>query len=98
MLCFPPSAALSKPPLTFHPANPVDGSPMTLFCGPVNPEVTKYEFYKGTQNLPSSNIKNNAYTIKSLKFSDDGEYYCKAYKESFPTQSDKQILQGKLVL
>ena len=74
----------------------MDGSRLTLNCGPPNKDVTKYEFYKDNHklNTGSSNMKSNTYTITAVKFSDAGSYTCKAYKESFPTSSDKKTVQG----
>ena len=87
------SAAIAKPGLTSNTAQPVDGSPLTLTCGSANSNVTKYEFYKDDKKLTSS-PNSHTLTIKNVKFSDAGAYYCKAYKESFPTPSDKKTIKG----
>ena len=89
------SAALAKPSLTSNTAQPVDGSTLTLTCGPTNSNVTKYEFYKDNNHkLTASNQKGNTFTIKNVKFSDAGAYSCIAYKESFPSSSDKKTIKG----
>ena len=86
------SAAIAKPSLTSNTA--VDGSPLTLTCGPTNSAVTKYEFYKDNHKLTTSDQKSNTFTIKNVKFSDAGAYSCTAYKESFPSSSDKKTIKG----
>ena len=88
------SAALGKPALRSNTAQPVDSSPLTLTCGPANSAVTKYEFYKDDHKVTTSNQKSNTFTIKNVKFTDAGAYSCKAYKESFPSSSDKKTIKG----
>ena len=91
-----PSAALTKPLLTISPAQAVDGSSVSLTCGAVNHDVTKYEFFKGTTMI-SNSTSTNKYTIKAVTFSGAGTYSCKIYKESFPTSSDQKTLKGNLL-
>ena len=88
------SAPLAKPALTSNTAQPVDGSALTLTCGPTNSAVTKYEFYKDNHKLTTSDQKSNTFSIKNVKFSDAGAYTCKAYKESFSSSSDKKTITG----
>ena len=96
-MCLPPSAAPGKPSLTVNPAQPVDGSPMTLTCTSTNKDITKYQFYKDNRQI-GKDTQNNTYTVSGVKFTDAGQYFCKAFKENFPTSSDKKTLNGMISL
>ncbi|KAJ8401746.1 hypothetical protein AAFF_G00377170 [Aldrovandia affinis] len=80
-ICDPPYA----PKITSVSVNPsggiVEGSAVTLTCNTDgNPPVQSYTWYKN-RAIPSWTGSEQSYTIKEVKPSDSGEYYCVVWND-----------------
>ncbi|KAJ8362493.1 hypothetical protein AAFF_G00371990, partial [Aldrovandia affinis] len=57
----------------------VEGSSVTLTCiSNANPPVQRYTWFKNSRAITSWRGSEQSYTIKDIKPSDSGEYYCEA--------------------
>ncbi|KAJ8358129.1 hypothetical protein AAFF_G00031400 [Aldrovandia affinis] len=57
----------------------VEGGSVTLTCSSnANPPVQRYTWFKNSRAIPSWRGSEQSYTIKDIKPSDSGEYYCEA--------------------